>query len=234
MDGRARGQPRCGHVDDAPDAQLDGRLYGLGHDGQALSVRASERDGADIGLGGVDHRDRGGEPVTAQRQPRKVTVKARETFLETLSGGWPVAWAAKAAGFERQRFYELRKTDKTFASAWAEAIDAGVQVLEKQALEIALNGVLEEVRDGDGNLVTTRRRPDPQMVRFLLQSYKSEVYSEKARVEVTGAGGGPVELAADYRPTSIADVVRLAADLGVATIDGEAHEAEPLALEEAS
>jgi hypothetical protein len=144
-----------------------------------------------------------------------ISATARETFLRALAEGWTKAYAAQMAGQHRQRFHERAKADPDFAAAVAEAEEQGVQTLEQEALEMALVGVLEETRDGDGNLTQSRRRRDPQMVRFLLAAKRPEFYSERARLELTGVGGGPVEIQAGYEPTTLADLVDLAGELGV-------------------
>jgi len=127
----------------------------------------------------------------------------------------------------------LREADQEFAEAWEAAIEDGTQVLENEAVRRALEGWDEDVYDGEGAVVRRTRRYNPALLIFLLKARRPEVYRDQvARVEVTGANGGPVEIDG-FQPTSIASVVALARELGlVDVVDGEAVEA-PLELGEA-
>jgi hypothetical protein len=61
----------------------------------------------------------------------------------------------------------------------------------------------------------------------MLEAKRPEKYRDNvARLELTGRDGGPVELEAGYKPTTLADVVRLARELGIAdgVIEDEAVE----------
>jgi hypothetical protein len=163
-----------------------------------------------------------------------VSAKARARFLETLAEGWSVRQAARAADVGFQRLYELKSEDEGFARLWEEALELGTERLEQHAMTIALEGALVEVRNGAGEIIRTERRPDPQMTRFLLSARKPDVYSQRAQVQLTGAGGGPVEVQSGFTPTSLAEVARLARELGAIdafdVVDGEVMEA-PLELE---
>lgn len=176
-------------------------------------------------------------PLTAERRRKSVRPAQRETFLEALRAGWTVRHAAQHAGFHHGRAYELRGSDETFAEAWDEALEVGTQVLEDELRRRAVDGWDEDQYDGEGNLVRRVRRYSPALLIFSLKARRPDVYRDNARVEVTGANGGAIELDAGYRPTTLADVLALARDLGLAgaddELDGEAVEdAELLELEE--
>lgn len=176
-------------------------------------------------------------PTIAEKGRRSITAKQRRGFLEALSAGYSVRHSAEYAGFRRERAYDLREKDEEFAREWEEALELGTQVLEDVARKVAVDGIREDVFDAEGKLMRSTRRPYPAMVMFLLKSRRPETYRDNARVEVTGANGGAIELDAGYRPTTLADVLALARDLGLAAaddeLDGEAVEdAELLELGE--
>lgn len=172
-------------------------------------------------------------PSTPSRRRRHpaVSAAARQAFLEALSAGWSVTHAAADAGAHRRRFYDLRDADANFGAEWDEAIVMGTEALEDEARRRAVDGWDEPVYQ-KGELVGHIRRYDSALIQFLLKK-RDPSFRENARVEVTGARGGPVEVAAGYQPPTLADVVRLAGELGVLdsmgftlteTVDGEAVE----------
>lgn len=170
-------------------------------------------------------------PLPAQRRKRAITPSARGKFLDAVGSGWSVTAAAERAGFSRQRFYELRDEDESFAVEWTQADERGTQVLEDELRKRAVEGWDEDTFDGDGMLQRRVRRYSPALLIFLLKAKRPDVYRDNATVQVTGADGGPVQMIADYRPTTLGDLLRLARELDVDTIDGEATEETPHELE---
>lgn len=139
---------------------------------------------------------------------RRLSVRQRERFLEHFAETLNVSAAAKAAACGRSTVYRLRAEDAGFAEAWAQAEGEAVDRLEGVALEIATRGALEERFDASGRLVESRRRQDPQMVRFLLSAHRPDTYSEKQRLELAAR----VQVEALPPPVAIAwsDVLELA------------------------
>ena len=172
------------------------------------------------------------QPAEQRRRPsRKPAKRDRNLFLEALAAGWTVSHAAKRTGIARGRFYELREVDESFAAVWDEALESGTQVLENELHRRALEGWDEDSYDGDGNLVRRVRRYSPALLIFSLKARKPDVYRDNAHLTVSGPGGGPIELEAGYQPATLADVVRLAQELGVVdVVEGEA--VDVLELEE--
>lgn len=69
----------------------------------------------------------------------------QEAFLAALRE-WPIVQhACDAVGIERCTAYRARQADKAFAEAWAEAMEAGVDRAELEALRRAVHGVEEPV-----------------------------------------------------------------------------------------
>lgn len=166
--------------------------------------------------------------------------RARDEFLEALAAGWSVTHAAKHSGVLKQRLYEIRDGNEEFAAAWDEALEAGTQRLEDEALRRAVDGYEEETFDGKGALMRRVRRYDSSLLQLLLKGRRPQTYRDNAigRVELTGPGGGPVELAPGREPTTLASVIALAGELGVLErmgyrrdeIVGEVIDEEPLEL----
>jgi hypothetical protein len=156
-------------------------------------------------------------PMERRRRRPAVSARVRAEFLELLEAGWSIEWAASQLDVRKQRLYEARAEDEVFAAAWAEAYERGqalrLDVVRDEIRRRAVDGWDEPVyqrgelagyihRQSDLLLIFEAKRLDP-------------AYRDNARLELTGAGGGPVELQAGYTPTSIADVVSLAGELGV-------------------
>jgi hypothetical protein len=173
-------------------------------------------------------------PLPAERRRLRIARRDRDVFLDALSHGWSVKHAAQLTGRAFQRFYDLRAQDEEFAEAWRQALERGTQVLEDEARRRAVDGVEDFALDKFG-VEHPKRVYSDHLLMFLLRARRPDVYRDNAqRLELTGRDGGPLELtAAGYEPPGLADVVRLAGDLGVleqlgyaraATVDGEARE----------
>jgi hypothetical protein len=103
------------------------------------------------------------------------------------------------------------------SEAWDDAVEVGTQRLEDEAIRRATEGWEEPVYQR-GELVGHVRRYSDALLMFLLRGRRPEVYGERRqRVEVTGAGGGPIELEGRPRAT-LADAVKRAHELGL--LDG--------------
>jgi hypothetical protein len=176
-------------------------------------------------------------PWNKGRKVRPVSEKARADFLAGLADGQTVGRAAQRAGRDPRRFYELRNGDESFSVEWAEALEQGTQLIEDELRQRAVEGwseALEEYRDGQLVRVTKTRRYSPALLIFLLKSRRPDVYRDSAVVRVTGHDGGPVQVEG-YSPPTLADVLRLASELGIvegdAVVEGGAVEESPLELE---
>jgi hypothetical protein len=61
----------------------------------------------------LDHQAVDRRPVSEEQRRRVMSAEARVRFLELLANGWSATHAARATGFSRQRFYDLRARDKS-------------------------------------------------------------------------------------------------------------------------
>ena len=85
-------------------------------------------------------------------------------FLEALSEMPLVIRAAEAAGIERTTAYRHRDKSPEFAEAWENAVEKGLERYEKMAFD--------------------RAKESPDMLTFILRSWKAKRYREVVTHEV--------------------------------------------------
>jgi hypothetical protein len=94
-------------------------------------------------------------------------------FLESYRATGNVRLSASSAGIDRDTAYKRRRRDARFAAAWAAAQEDAIDVLEAEARRRALSA------------------SDPLLM-FLLRAHRPAMYRDNARLELTGAAGGPI------------------------------------------
>jgi hypothetical protein len=105
---------------------------------------------------------------------------------------------------ERTAYYWRASPDPAFAEAMKVAEALACDRLEAEARRRAYDGVERPVYQ-NGRLVGTELVYENTLLMFLLKGMRPEKYRE--RHEITGAGGGPVQLArADLTALSIAEL----------------------------
>lgn len=97
------------------------------------------------------------------------TAKNRERFLDLLSQGWSVTYAAKKIRSARRSLYDWRDADPDFAKAWDAAWDSGGDWYEDKNRKEAAKGNMTAIFNG-------------------LRIHKRLV----DRTEHTGPAGGPI------------------------------------------
>lgn len=112
-----------------------------------------------------------------------------EAFLEVYRRFPQVGLACKKAGVPRSTAYRAMEEDKVFKRLVAEAKAEAIEYLEFRVWQRA---IAEE--------------PSERLMVFLLQAHAPELYS-KRRLEVSGPGGSPIEIA-----TQREVMVRLSSD----------------------
>lgn len=70
----------------------------------------------------------------AGERPVRWTAAMRDGFFAHLAGSCNVVASARAIGVSLTQVHHRRRTDAAFASLWAEAIEAGYQLLEMRML----------------------------------------------------------------------------------------------------
>lgn len=124
--------------------------------------------------------------------PTTFTPQKREKFLKALSAGASVAKAARSALWSRQAAYGYRKDHPDFAAEWDEAIEAGTDVLEDEALRRATKGLERYKFNKDGDPILNPKTGQPYFERvysdtlliMMLKARRPEKYRE--RFEMSG------------------------------------------------
>lgn len=126
-----------------------------------------------LGFAPYFHRAPRGNSITPERQ---------RAFIAALAASGIVTQAAREIGASLEALYRLRNMPgaEGFAAAWEAAIDRGMQRLEDCALERALAGEERPVVRG-GEVVTTWRRYDTQLLLFLLRQRRGHRYGAAER-----------------------------------------------------
>jgi len=108
----------------------------------------------------------------------RITPGQRRVFLEHIAKAWTVHASAAAAGIEhRQRLYDYRGRDQAFADAWDSAVEAGVQVLEQEAMRRGVVGCERPVFQGGLEVGRVTEYSD-SLLTFLLKAKRPVLYRE--------------------------------------------------------
>jgi hypothetical protein len=143
------------------------------------------------------------------------TTKPRQrAFLAAYRLSASVTKAAKAAGVDRVMHYRWLAEDEDYKRQFAEAHDEAGQHLEDEAVERASVGVFvpnvfqgqfvylpKDYVEKDGKRVLKPGakplgvwQKSDRLLEFLLKGFKPEKYRERTSTEITGAGGGVIEV----------------------------------------
>ena len=136
--------------------------------------------------------------TAAARRAREIEAAralAQQTFLDSLSKGLSPTAAANLAKISRQTAYTWRSQDADFDAKWNEAIEAGTDLLEDVAHKRATIGVLRPVFQ-QGKQVGAVTEYSDQLLLAALAKRRADWRQSKHRIELTGAGGGPVQIEA--------------------------------------
>lgn len=94
-------------------------------------------------------------------------------FIESFRASGIVRLAALSAGIDRDTVYKRRAREPRFAADWAQAREDAIDGLEAEARRRALS-------------------TSDSLLMFLLRAHRPAVYRDNARLELTGAVGGPI------------------------------------------
>ena len=123
----------------------------------------------------------------------KLTPKKRALFCKYLADTGNVTKAAQAINVSRTCCYEHKDEDPLFAEAWQNAVDQAVDELEEEGRRRAFEGTLEPVFYKGKECGYIRKYSDTLLI-FLMKGHRPEKYRERSHLEVTGEGGGPVQM----------------------------------------
>lgn len=135
-------------------------------------------------------------PNSTKRSPHQFGAKSglpglKDAFLAVLCSGGVIRDACEAAGIARTTAYEWRENDEAFAAAWQHAVDEGTDLLEREALRRARDGVEEPVFYQGAECGRVTRHSDALM-QFMLRGRRPTVFNTD-RVEHSGPGGKPID-----------------------------------------
>lgn len=152
-------------------------------------------------------------PTTTALEPREWTHPWQAAFLEALALMPNVSAACQRVGVSRPRVYQVRESDPAFAEAWANAVDVGVDLLERIAHARATTGepkvttrrtvkkeggkVVEEVEVVEETTLISNA-----LLIFLLKAHRPTMYRERIDHRHLGPdGAGPVQVEVYREPT---------------------------------
>jgi hypothetical protein len=123
--------------------------------------------------------------VFSQDHPKK------RAFLMAYAKMGNITSAAEAAEIARRTHYDWCDADPEYVLAFEQAKEAFADMLEREALRRATEGVEHTVYQG-GKAVGKRREYSDTLLIFMLKGERAEKYRERTSTELTGAGGKPL------------------------------------------
>jgi hypothetical protein len=102
----------------------------------------------------------------------------RAKFLARLVEGASIHAAAAGAGIGRTTAYEWRDAEPEFAAAWDEAVEAGTDALEDEAVRRARDGIDEPVFYQGEKCGVVRKYSDTLLI-FMLKARRREKFAER-------------------------------------------------------
>jgi hypothetical protein len=159
------------------------------------------------------------------KPPRKrftpFTPKRQAKFLERLAAGWSVTDAARSAGIVPRTAYNYRTAgtpeyNAVFEAAWDDALEAGTDRLEDEAMRRAVEGTEKPVYQR-GLLVGRVREYSDTLTVFLLKARRPGKYRE--RVDVQHSGTVQHQHTHDLTKLSDTELAQLEQLVATATVD---------------
>lgn len=120
---------------------------------------------------------------------RGVQLK-KQAFIEAYCQAGTITAAARVVGIHRSQHYDWLKKDAEYAGSFEQAEQSVADMLEREAIRRAVEGVERPVYQG-GRLVGTVQDYSDTLLIFLLKGHKPEKFKERAQVasEVTVKDG---------------------------------------------
>lgn len=103
------------------------------------------------------------------------TPEVEEALLRHLAQGKSIGAACKATKIGRRTYYNWRDADEIFATRADDAIEDGTDVIEDNAL-------------------TQAKRGAQTLMVLILKARRPEKYRERVDAQISGPGGGPIEI----------------------------------------
>lgn len=122
--------------------------------------------------------------MTQPINPVVVFDENLQAFLDVLSQGHTVKYAAEKAGLTYGAVQYHRRLDPEFGEAYAEAMELGTQTLEQEARRRAVDGIDKGIYH-KGELVDTEKVYSDGLLTLLLKAKRPEVYRDNPHINVT-------------------------------------------------
>jgi hypothetical protein len=107
-------------------------------------------------------------------------------FLEALAAGWSVKKAAETIGVARRTAYGWRGEDEDFARLWDDAVEAGTDLMEDEAIRRAVEGVPRPVFY-QGQIVGSITEYSDFLLDRQLRARRKDKYSDRQEQHVSAA-----------------------------------------------
>lgn len=131
----------------------------------------------------------------------------KQAFLDAYARHGRKNTACKEAGICPQTLRRWLKSDEQFAESFADAQQDVVEVLEKTAFMLAVDGVEEERFDKDGNLVGRKTSYATNVLLKLLEANDPDKYKTRTSSELSGPGGVPLEVSPELAAARMAAIL---------------------------
>lgn len=140
------------------------------------------------------------------------TDDTKQAFLDHYARDGRQNAAARFAGVSPATIARWRATDDEFEAGFQEARQDTVELLEKSAFDKAVEGVVEKRYDKDGNLISERTVYDTTLHVLLLKANAPEKYKDRSSTELSGPGGGKLEISDETAAARIAALLEAVRD----------------------
>ncbi len=125
--------------------------------------------------------------------PRLSGATSRRRFLKAFRECASITKAAKIANVDRGAHYDWMRALPEYPALFAQAQEEAAQWMEDEATRRASEGILQ-AEWYQGKAVGTKRVFSDGLMMFLLRGLMPMKYRPAASIEVTGPGGGPLEI----------------------------------------
>lgn len=106
-------------------------------------------------------------------------------FFHHLGRTGSVTVAANRAQLRRTTLYQMRQEDDAFAERWARALDLGVERLQDNAMNRAMNGTEKPVWR-NGQKIGSVQQFDNRLLQFLLKAHRPDLYGDRGHAAAPG------------------------------------------------
>lgn len=134
----------------------------------------------------------------------------KKIFLETYEATGNISRSADLAGISNGTHYRWLKEDPEYAAMFEEAHARACDALEAEARRRAVEGTERPVFY-KGRIVGYIREYSDRLLELLLKAKKPHEYKERTATEISGPGGGPIEVR-NYEQLSDDELDRLLAE----------------------